>query len=1021
MNLQSMIIKSSYGDKNFKIFVVVSFLVVALMIDTLIGAIPDFLQDRIVSGSGITLFILIAVSYISGQYFILKFVKEKTKDIRAKSPQLNTTHRIVTVVQYVLVAILVSVIMEMLIIKQYHLVNLIAATLISYGLNVALLLLFATRLLRWFRSNRNSIVILLYSICAIVLGFTAILAVVADFNNLIIKEGLILPESPITFPSFDPGTLASLLSDIYRDLNMISTLLVWSTTVLLLYHYFYKLNKLARVKFWILITLPLVYFLSNIMLYYDLYSPQTDSEAFYYYSFLALNATAAGILFGLSFRVVAKSIRPNSAVRDYIIISAYGFTLLFISNTASLTPTPYPPFSLAGVSTMGLSAYLIYVGIYSAGISMSGDINLRQTIRKSAIEEAKLLVSIGSAQMQEQLEKKVLENARIRAETMRRDTGVQLSMSEGDMKQYLDTVLKDIKVLQNVDEIVKKGKEVLETSVDFSACLRASGLQLVRNNYFDVYEKVIEKSRRGDHDGIRIVTSINKDSVELIRTFLNIGVDIRHVKNLPPIDFSLSEKEIVATIQKSNYGEMSQNLLVSNEAAYLDHFVSIFEELWKSGIQAQSRINAIEEGVDSEGIEIIQNPVEIQNLEYSLVKSANDEILVIFASSRSLHPDEDKTKAAGLMELIKEAITQRGVKVRIVAPKEDFIEESLKRLMPVVKEISEQQGQQQDQKEELVTIRYVEPHLQTKVSVLVVDRKFSLAIEQKEETRHGSIYGVVGLATYSNSKATVLSYVSIFETLWKQTEMYEQLKTHDRMQKEFINIAAHELRNPIQPLVLSSESLKGSMPDEERVSIVIRNAKKLQTLANEILDITKIESKTLKLNKEIVDVNEIIVYGMKDLLSNPAIAEGKVSLTYEPGKVDIFVEADRDRLGQVISNLLNNSIKFTAEGNISISVQKSLDADEVVVSIKDTGCGIDPEILPRLFSKFVTKSDAGGTGLGLFISKSIVEAHRGRIWAENNQGEAGATFTFSLPASSSSVPLQSPLSTSTLPAKPNSG
>jgi signal transduction histidine kinase len=251
--------------------------------------------------------------------------------------------------------------------------------------------------------------------------------------------------------------------------------------------------------------------------------------------------------------------------------------------------------------------------------------------------------------------------------------------------------------------------------------------------------------------------------------------------------------------------------------------------------------------------------------------------------------------------------------------------------------------------------------------------------------------------------------------------MYEQLKTHDRMQKEFINIAAHELRNPIQPLVLSSESLKGSMPDEERVSIVIRNAKKLQTLANEILDITKIESKTLKLNKEIVDVNEIIVYGMKDLLSNPAIAEGKVSLTYEPGKVDIFVEADRDRLGQVISNLLNNSIKFTAEGNISISVQKSLEADEVVVSIKDTGCGIDSEILPRLFSKFVTKSDAGGTGLGLFISKSIVEAHGGRIWAENNQGEAGATFTFSLPASSTSLPLQSTLSTSTLPAKPKSG
>jgi signal transduction histidine kinase len=833
---------------------------------------------------------------------------------------------------------------------------------------------------------------------------------------LIIKDQVINSRSPIVFPSFDPGTLSSLLSDIYRQSNIVSTLLVWCTTVLLLYHYVDKLSKLGRVKFWVLMTIPLIYFLSNILLYFDLYIPETDSESFYYYSFLSLNATAAGILFGLSFRIVAKSIRPNSAVRDYIIISAYGFALLFIVNVATLTPTPYPPFGLAAVSTMGLSAYLIYVGIYSAAVSMSGDINLRQTIRKSAIEEAKLLVSIGSAQMQQQLEKKVLESARTNAKVMTNNTGVQFSMTEDDMRRYLNSVLKDIKVLRNVDEIVKKGKEVLDTSVDFSACLRASGLQLVRNNYFDTVEKIMEKIRDGDHDGIRIVTAINRENVELVGAFLKIGVQIRHVKNLPPIDFSVSDKEILATIQKSDYGEMGQNLLSSNETAYIDHFSSVFDELWKNGIEAQSRINAIEEGVDSEDIEIIQNPAEIHNLEYNLVKSANDEILLIFASSKALQPEEDKTKNTGLIELLKEAVRQRGVRVRIVAPNEAFHEQSLKLLVEEV-ETKEKVSRKNDKNEELVTIRYVEPHLQTKVSVLVVDRKYSLAVEQKEEARHGSVYSVLGLATYSNSKATVLSYASIFETLWKQTEMYEQLKTHDRMQKEFINIAAHELRNPIQPLVLSSESLKTSMPDEERVSIVIRNAKKLQTLANEILDITKIESKTLKLNKEIVDMNEIVVYGMKDLLSHQSIAEGKVKLEYEPDNEDIFVEADKDRLGQVISNLLGNSIKFTEEGSISIFVRKFGDSDEVVVSIKDTGSGIDPEILPRLFSKFATKSDTGGTGLGLFISKSIIEAHGGRIWAENNRDGKGATFAFALPASSPSVPTPSHASSTAIPTK----
>ena len=207
------------------------------------------------------------------------------------------------------------------------------------------------------------------------------------------------------------------------------------------------------------------------------------------------------------------------------------------------------------------------------------------------------------------------------------------------------------------------------------------------------------------------------------------------------------------------------------------------------------------------------------------------------------------------------------------------------------------------------------------------------------------------------------------------------------------------------------------MPDEERISIVIRNAKKLQMLANEILDITKIESKTLKLNKENIDLREIILYGMKDLLNYQTIAEGKVNLIYEPSKEDIFVEADRDRVGQVISNLLNNSIKFTEKGTISIVAQKSADSQEVVVSVKDTGSGIDQEILPRLFSKFVTKSETGGTGLGLFICKSIVEAHGGKIWAENNKSEKGATFSFCLPAALPPIPLPSTASPATLPPK----
>ena len=987
-----------------QMYIVTLLLFSVLIIDAVINNTSDFLQDQIASPPGIIQFISIGIIFIIGQYVILRHIKTKTKNIRSKFRYLNILHNVVMVIQYALCSIFVIIILEMLIVSRYQLVYLIVAEFLSYVLYISLLILFAERLFRWYHSDRSTIVVLLYGISAIILALSSFVALIEDNLNLLTKEPVITPAQKVVFPPIEPGTLVFFLSEIYHYSDLIATVLVWSTTVLLLHHYFDRLTRLGKIKVWVLMTAPLIYFLSSFAGVFDLYSPETDAEFFWFYIYTSLNSAAAGILFGLSFRVVAKSIRPQSSAREYIILAAFGFALLFISSLSVITPAAYPPVGLAGVSTMGLSAYLIFIGIYSSGISISEDLNIQRSIKKNATEEARLLVSIGSAQMRQKLEKKVLQDANQEVEEMMKSTGIQPSLTETEMRRYLNTVLKEIRVLHGVEEIIKKGKQVLETSVEYLACLRTSGLRLIYNNYFETFEKIMAKCKTGDHDGIRIVASIDKENLELIRSFLKIGVQIRHVKNMPPIDFSVSDKDIVATILKSDYGELNQNLLASNEPAYLSYFASIFEELWKGGIEAETRIAAIEEGVDSEGIEILQNPTEVISLRRNLLRSAQEEILMVFPAMEYIQPAA-KAKIGILTGLLREA-TQRGVNIRIVTSKEGPVQEALQTLRL---ELQQKQG------EKVVEVRYMEPHLLAKISVVVVDMKFSLALELKDYTRHSPSMGIMGLATYSNSKATVTSYASMFETLWKQTEMYEQLKVHDRMQKEFINIAAHELRNPIQPLVLSSESLKGSMPDEERVSIVIRNAKKLQMLANEILDITKIESKTLKLNKENIDLREIILYGMKDLQDYQTIAEGKVNLIYEPSKEDIFVEADRDRMGQVLSNLLSNSIKFTEKGTISIMAQKSADSQEAVVRVKDTGCGIDQEILPRLFSKFVTKSDTGGTGLGLYISKSIIEAHGGKIWAENNKSEKGATFSFRLPAAVSPIPLPTTISPATLP------
>jgi two-component system sensor histidine kinase VicK len=264
----------------------------------------------------------------------------------------------------------------------------------------------------------------------------------------------------------------------------------------------------------------------------------------------------------------------------------------------------------------------------------------------------------------------------------------------------------------------------------------------------------------------------------------------------------------------------------------------------------------------------------------------------------------------------------------------------------------------------------------------------------------------IGLSTYSNSRAGVLSYVAIFENLWTQSDLYEQLKVNDKMQKEFINIAAHELRTPIQPILSLSQILQSEKSNntkqQEFLDAIVRNAKRLQRLTENILDVTRIESHSLQLKKERFSLNEVIRNVINDVNNQAWVGNNNnsvVSILFEP-KEDVFVEADKVRIYEVISNLLKNAIQFTKEGTITIAAAgaEKIDYKEVIVSVKDTGTGIDPDILPRLFTKFSSKSVAG-TGLGLFISKSIVEAHGGKMWGENNADGRGATFYFNLPLS----------------------
>ena len=271
--------------------------------------------------------------------------------------------------------------------------------------------------------------------------------------------------------------------------------------------------------------------------------------------------------------------------------------------------------------------------------------------------------------------------------------------------------------------------------------------------------------------------------------------------------------------------------------------------------------------------------------------------------------------------------------------------------------------------------------------------------------------------SFNSMVNSLKSYITKQNELAKQLEdANEQLKYKDKLKDEFMNVAAHELRSPIQPILGLTEYLhlskvgpnEGSgsnspmtVRQEELVlDIILRNSKRLMQLTEDILDVTKIESGSFHLKKEKFDFNKIILELLDAYRQTINENNDNVSLYYEGNRSDsIIIEGDRNRLCQVVNNLLNNAFKFTTKGSIRVIIDRYVNSNKIIVKIKDTGIGIHPDILPKLFTKFATKSDTGGTGLGLFISKSIIEKHGGRIWSENNNfnGETGATFAFSLP------------------------
>ena len=472
---------------------------------------------------------------------------------------------------------------------------------------------------------------------------------------------------------------------------------------------------------------------------------------------------------------------------------------------------------------------------------------------------------------------------------------------------------------------------------------------------------------------IKCITEITKDNVGLCKRLLKIIPELRHLDGIKG-GFSVSEKEYVSSVTIKESVPVTQ-VIYSSVEQLVEEQRYIFDTLWNKSIPAERKIKEVEGGLEPEFLDVIYDQKNGIDVIIDLVRRANKEALLLMPTSRALA----HLHRLGLVEELIKLAGKKNSEIRIISPIDDENSNLLEHML-----LSS-------------SVRFLKGDNAHAGMILVDDSKF--AVFEIKDSKASRLSDTIGFTIYSNNKASLYSFKSFFESLWNLNELNERLKRRDEEQSEFINIASHELKTPIQTILTYSELLQDGNESTEYEEAILRNSKRLHRLANNLLNLTRIQNKLLKLEKERFDLNDPILTVIKDFryqFRNHELLKNVKILFNKTGS--LYIDADKERLIQVISNLIDNALRFTTEGSITITAEEKKSDNLVQVNVKDSGEGIEPEIMSKLFSKFVRKQKSG-TGLGLYISKNIIEAHGGKIWARNNSNGKGATFSFTLPIS----------------------
>ena len=519
-------------------------------------------------------------------------------------------------------------------------------------------------------------------------------------------------------------------------------------------------------------------------------------------------------------------------------------------------------------------------------------------------------------------------------------------------------------VIDTILQFLNKSNDIIYACVDQTRPSLTIDISLLKEAFLDAKNRGVK---------LFYITEITRDNLSYCKQLITMVDELRHLDGIKG-NFYISETGYLAPATFHEKGKPASQIIYSNVKELIEHQRYVFDTFWDKAISAEQRIREIEEEREPDFYEVITDNEKASQILIDLAKAVKKEALFLLPNDK----DMLRLDRMGLIDYAIKA-SQNGATVKIICP---MSEANAK----VVKRISERAP----------LIQVLNGNISPYGMYIVDNERFLRAELRQPEAKKFS--EAIGLVVYSNRRNTVDSFKSIFELLWKEHESVEEVKRAYRMQKEFINIASHEMKTPTQA-ILGYTGLLRQHPEkrDQMIQGISRNALRLQRLTNDILDVTRIESQTLNLNKEQFNLKYLITSIVEDYRRQIQENKSNVRLLYDikrhKKKTSLTIEADRGRITQVLSNLLNNAIKFASEKKergqvVSVSTvadydSKNNDCGEIIVSIKDSGEGIHPDIFPRLFTRFATKSFTG-TGLGLYISKNIVEAHGGRMWAENN-------------------------------------